>query len=61
MSEKPMSEKPMSEKPMSEKPMSEKPVYFWRETEGDSPWLSQWHVCPFYDDDYKFIYHTAEQ
>ena len=56
-----MSEKPMSEKPMSEKPMSEKPVYFWRETEGDSPWLSQWHVCPFYDDDYKFIYHTAEQ
>lgn len=41
--------------------MTEKPVFFWRETKGDSPWLSQWYYCPFHDDDEKIVYNTAEQ
>lgn len=42
--------------------MATKPIYFWRETAGDSPWLSQWYPSPFYDDqDDTIIYKTAEQ
>ena len=41
--------------------MSEKPLYFWRETSGDGTWLSQWYYAPFYDEDGKTIYKTAEQ
>jgi hypothetical protein len=42
--------------------MTQKHVYFWRETKGDSPWLSQWYYCPFHDgDDEKIVYDTAEQ
>lgn len=36
-------------------------LYFWQETSGEAPWLSQWYHCPFYSDDKQIIYNTAEQ
>ncbi|GAB1310054.1 NADAR domain-containing protein [Madurella fahalii] len=37
------------------------PVYFWRETEPETGYLSQWYPCAFSDDkDPSIIYHTAE-
>lgn len=38
------------------------PVYFWRETDPATGYLSQWYYCPFKDDqDEKKTYKTAEQ
>ena len=38
------------------------PVYFWRETDPATGYLSQWYYCPFRDDeDEKKTYKTAEQ
>jgi hypothetical protein len=38
------------------------PVYFWRETEPSTGYLSQWYPCAFTDDtDPSIIYPTAEQ
>jgi predicted NAD-dependent protein-ADP-ribosyltransferase YbiA (DUF1768 family) len=38
------------------------PVYFWRETDPEVGYLSQWYYCPFRDDqDEKKTYKTAEQ
>ena len=37
------------------------PVYFWRETEPSTGYLSQWYACPFHDpDDPAKVYATAE-
>ncbi|KAH6609891.1 hypothetical protein Trco_003237 [Trichoderma cornu-damae] len=37
------------------------PLYFWRETDSRTGWLSQWYYCPFRDDkDPELIYETAE-
>jgi hypothetical protein len=37
-------------------------VYFWRETESATGYLSQWYYCPFRDRaDPGRIYNTAEQ
>ncbi|KAL2757731.1 hypothetical protein ACRALDRAFT_1068247 [Sodiomyces alcalophilus JCM 7366] len=37
------------------------PVYFWRETDPTTGWLSQWYYCPFRDDeDPNKVYFTAE-
>lgn len=37
-------------------------VYFWRESDPELGWLSQWYYCPFRDDDEpERIYPTAEQ
>ncbi|KAF5717190.1 hypothetical protein FMUND_6009 [Fusarium mundagurra] len=37
------------------------PVYFWRETDPATGYLSQWYYCPFKDDqDEKKTYKTAE-
>ncbi|CAJ0540147.1 Ff.00g074050.m01.CDS01 [Fusarium sp. VM40] len=37
------------------------PVYFWRETDPEVGYLSQWYYCPFRDDqDEKKTYKTAE-
>ncbi|KAL2683115.1 hypothetical protein Neosp_007580 [[Neocosmospora] mangrovei] len=41
---------------------SSNPLYFWRETDPVSGYLSQWYYCPFRDDgDEKKTYKTAEQ
>lgn len=41
---------------------SPSPVYFWRETEPSTGYLSQWYPCAFTDDaDPSIIYPTAEQ
>lgn len=38
------------------------PIYFWRETDSETGWLSQWYYCPFKDDkDPSKTYKTAEQ
>lgn len=38
------------------------PVYFWRETEPETGYLSQWYPCAFTDDqDPSIVYQTAEQ
>ena len=38
------------------------PVYFWRESEPSTGYLSQWYPCAFSDDtDPSIIYPTAEQ
>jgi hypothetical protein len=38
------------------------PVYFWRESNPEVGYLSQWYHCPFLDDkDEKIKYKTAEQ
>lgn len=39
---------------------SKRPLFFWRETELVTGWLSQWYLCDFTDPD-GVIYHTAEQ
>ncbi|KAM5354395.1 hypothetical protein ACJ41O_001044 [Fusarium nematophilum] len=41
---------------------SSDPVYFWRETDPETGYLSQWYQCPFRDDeeDPKKTYKTAE-
>ncbi|KAK5996655.1 N-glycosidase [Cladobotryum mycophilum] len=40
---------------------STKPLYFWKETDGKTGYLSQWYYCPFRDDvDPEKIYDTAE-
>ncbi|KAF4457062.1 hypothetical protein FALBO_15274 [Fusarium albosuccineum] len=40
---------------------SSDPVYFWRETDPETGYLSQWYYCPFRDDeDEKKTYKTAE-
>lgn len=37
-------------------------VYFWRETDADFGFLSQWYHCPFRDpSDPSIVYFTAEQ
>ncbi|KAF4453953.1 hypothetical protein F53441_3478 [Fusarium austroafricanum] len=37
------------------------PVYFWRESDPETGYLSQWYYCPFRDDeDEKKTYKTAE-
>ncbi|KAK1246424.1 hypothetical protein MKX08_000226 [Trichoderma sp. CBMAI-0020] len=37
------------------------PIYFWRESDSHTGWLSQWHYCPFRDDkNPELIYETAE-
>ncbi|KAH7131420.1 hypothetical protein B0J13DRAFT_562564 [Dactylonectria estremocensis] len=41
--------------------LSPGPLYFWRETDSETGWLSQWYDCPFKDDeDPKKTYKTAE-
>ncbi|TQV93848.1 protein T24A6.7 [Cordyceps javanica] len=36
-------------------------VYFWRESDPELGWLSQWYYCPFRDDEHpEIIYPTAE-
>jgi hypothetical protein len=43
-------------------PSSPSPVYFWRETEPLTGYLSQWYPCAFTDDtDPSIVYQTAEQ
>lgn len=38
------------------------PIYFWRESDSHTGWLSQWYYCPFKDDkNPELIYETAEQ
>lgn len=45
----------------SSSPLSS-PVYFWRETEPSTGYLSQWYPCAFTDDtDPSIVYQTAEQ
>ncbi|KAF7537078.1 hypothetical protein G7Z17_g12925 [Cylindrodendrum hubeiense] len=40
---------------------SSEPLYFWRETDSETGWLSQWYDCPFMDDqDSTKKYKTAE-
>jgi len=39
---------------------SKSPIFFWRETEPKTGWLSQWYFCDFTDPD-GVVYHTAEQ
>lgn len=42
--------------------MAENGVYFWRESDPELGYLSQWYYCPFRDDkDPEIIYPTAEQ
>ena len=37
-------------------------VYFWRESDPDFGFLSQWYYCPFTDPkDDSIVYFTAEQ
>jgi predicted NAD-dependent protein-ADP-ribosyltransferase YbiA (DUF1768 family) len=38
-----------------------KPLYFWRETDPYTGYLSQWYDCPFKDDEVTKTYKTAEQ
>jgi len=41
---------------------SSSPVYFWRESDPLTGYLSQWYPCAFSDDaDPSVIYPTAEQ
>ena len=42
--------------------ITDRAVYFWRETDPDYGFLSQWYYCPFTDpDDESIVYFTAEQ
>ncbi|KAK0618433.1 hypothetical protein B0T17DRAFT_537930 [Bombardia bombarda] len=36
------------------------PLYFWRETDHQTGWLSQWYMCDFTDAQGSVIYKTAE-
>ncbi|KAL7941217.1 hypothetical protein V8C42DRAFT_335664 [Trichoderma barbatum] len=46
---------------MAESSNQNEPIYFWRETDSQKGWLSQWYYCPFKDDENpKIIYETAE-
>ncbi|KAH0489638.1 hypothetical protein TgHK011_010057 [Trichoderma gracile] len=46
---------------MAESSDQSEPVYFWRETDPQTGYLSQWYYCPFRDDkDPNIIYETAE-
>jgi len=43
-------------------PQDQPTVYFWRENDPQTGWLSQWYYCPFRDDqDQDKVYKTAEQ
>lgn len=47
---------------MSEPSKQTRPLYFWRETDPKTGWLSQWYFCPFKDDkNPAIVYETAEQ
>lgn len=47
---------------MAEPSGDSEPIYFWRETDPQNGYLSQWYYCPFRDDkDPNIIYETAEQ
>ncbi|KJK83781.1 hypothetical protein H634G_01014 [Metarhizium anisopliae BRIP 53293] len=40
---------------------TDNPVYFWRDADTETGWLSQWYYCPFTDDkNPKIVYETAE-
>ena len=39
---------------------SSRPVYFWRETEPETGYLSQWYPCAFTDEE-GTVYKSAEQ
>jgi len=42
--------------------VTDRSVFFWRETDADYGFLSQWYYCPFTDpDDESIVYPTAEQ
>ncbi len=57
---KPTAPKPQTPKMADTNPSS--PVYFWRESEPATGYLSQWYPCAFSDDtDPSIIYPTAEQ
>ncbi|KAL7936374.1 DUF1768 domain-containing protein [Trichoderma chlorosporum] len=46
---------------MSQPSTEAQPVYFWRETDPRTGWLSQWYYCPFKDDkNPPNVYETAE-
>ncbi|TFB02741.1 N-glycosidase R617 [Trichoderma ghanense] len=46
---------------MAEPSGDSEPIYFWRETDPQNGYLSQWYYCPFRDDkDPNIIYETAE-
>ncbi|KAL7914173.1 hypothetical protein GGI35DRAFT_439629 [Trichoderma velutinum] len=46
---------------MSESSTKAQPLYFWRETDPKTGWLSQWYYCPFKDDkNPAIVYETAE-
>ncbi|RFU81552.1 hypothetical protein TARUN_646 [Trichoderma arundinaceum] len=46
---------------MPESSTQSQPLYFWRETDSRTGWLSQWYYCPFQDDkNPELIYETAE-
>ncbi|PTB65604.1 DUF1768-domain-containing protein [Trichoderma citrinoviride] len=46
---------------MAESSEISEPIYFWRETDPQTGYLSQWYYCPFRDDkDPNIIYETAE-
>ncbi|KAG8412353.1 hypothetical protein J3458_014537 [Metarhizium acridum] len=40
---------------------TDNPVYFWRDADTETGWLSQWYYCPFTDDkNPEIVYDTAE-
>jgi len=41
-------------------PSTSTALFFWRETDPHTGWLSQWYPCAFTDDD-GVVYKTAEQ
>ncbi|KAL6798189.1 DUF1768 domain-containing protein [Trichoderma sp. SZMC 28012] len=46
---------------MAESSKQTRPLYFWRETDPKTGWLSQWYFCPFKDDkNPAIVYETAE-
>lgn len=36
-------------------------IFFWRETEPETGWLSQWYQCDFTDEDGEIRFKSAEQ
>lgn len=46
--------------PKLQDPSLPSPLYFWKEADPKTGYLSQWHHCPFTDNDGK-TYKTAEQ
>ncbi|EFY85668.1 hypothetical protein MAC_08315 [Metarhizium acridum CQMa 102] len=41
---------------------TDNPVYFWRDADTETGWLSQWYYCPFTDDkNPEIVYDTAKQ